>query len=99
MKGRVPVRIRSLVLLVLLVTAAHSQAQNDPLPSWNDGKAKQAILTFVGATTDPASPNFVPPVDRIATFDQDGTLWVEQPIYTQAMYILDRVHAVVAKKP
>ena len=70
-----------------------------PLPSWNDGPAKQAILDFVHATTDPASPTFVPPQDRIATFDQDGTLWVEHPIYTQVMYCLDRVPAVVEKKP
>ena len=70
-----------------------------PLPSWNDGPAKQAILDFVHATTDPASPTLVPPQDRIATFDQDGTLWVEHPIYTQVMYCLDRVPAVVEKKP
>ena len=70
-----------------------------PLPSWNDGPAKQAILDFVRATTDRASPKFVPPEDRIATFDQDGTLWVEQPIYTQVVYCLDRVPAVVAQKP
>jgi phosphoglycolate phosphatase-like HAD superfamily hydrolase len=70
-----------------------------PLPSWNDGPAKQAILDFVHATTDPASPTLVPPQDRIATFDQDGTLWVEHPLYTQVMYCLDRVPAVVEKKP
>jgi phosphoglycolate phosphatase-like HAD superfamily hydrolase len=70
-----------------------------PLPSWNEGPAKQAILDFVRATTDRASAKFVPPEDRIATFDQDGTLWVEQPIYTQVVYCLDRVPAVVAQKP
>ena len=67
----------------------------DPLPSWNDGPAKQAIVDFVRVTTDPASPKFVPPEERIATFDQDGTLWVEHPIYTQVIYCLDRVPAVV----
>jgi phosphoglycolate phosphatase-like HAD superfamily hydrolase len=71
----------------------------DPLPSWNDGPAKQAILTFVKTTTDPASPKFVPPEARIATFDQDGTLWVEHPLYTQVVYCLERVPAVVAQKP
>ena len=69
------------------------------LPSWNDGSAKQAIIDFVHATTDQASPKFVPPEDRIATFDQDGTLWVEHPMYTQVVYCLERVPAVVAQKP
>ncbi len=63
------------------VTAAGpASAQSDPLPSWNDGPAKQEIVKFVDATTDAASPNFVPLGERIATFDQDGTLWVEHPI-------------------
>ena len=70
-----------------------------PLPSWNDGAAKQAIVDFVRATTDQGSPKFVPPEDRVATFDQDGTLWVEHPIYSQVVYCLDRVPAVVEQKP
>jgi len=69
------------------------------LASWQDGAARQAIVDFVRATTDRASANYVPPEERIATFDQDGTLWVEHPIYTQVIYCLDRVPAVVAKKP
>jgi phosphoglycolate phosphatase-like HAD superfamily hydrolase len=83
---------------VLISTPAAAQS-GAPLPSWNEGPAKQAILDFVRATTDRASAKFVPPEDRIATFDQDGTLWVEQPIYTQVVYCLDRVPAVVAQKP
>ena len=83
---------------LLLGTAAQAQAQ-DPLPSWNDGSAKQAILDFVQATTDKASPKFVPPEARIATFDQDGTLWVSHPMYTQVVYCLERVPAVVKAKP
>jgi phosphoglycolate phosphatase-like HAD superfamily hydrolase len=75
------------------------EAEADPLPSWNDGPAKKAILAFVRETTDKASPKFVPPAQRVATFDQDGTLWVEQPMYTQVVYCLDRVPAVVAEKP
>ena len=71
----------------------------DPLPSWNDGAAKEAILRFVRATTDQPTPNFLPPDARIATFDQDGTLWVEHPIYTQVVYCLDRIPAVVTQKP
>jgi len=74
-------------------------AQDAPLPSWNDGPARQAILDFVRATTDRASPNFVPPEQRIATFDQDGTLWVEQPMYSQVLYCFDRVPAVVKTRP
>ena len=74
-------------------------AQTDPLPSWNDGRAKQAIVEFVHTTTDQASARFVPPEARIATFDQDGTLWVEHPMYTQVVYCLDRVPAVVKEKP
>jgi hypothetical protein len=65
----------------------------------DDGPAKQAIVEFVHATTDQASPKFVPPEERIAAFDQDGTLWVEHPMYTQVVYCLDRVPAVVKEKP
>jgi phosphoglycolate phosphatase-like HAD superfamily hydrolase len=83
-----------------LVPLAIVQAQpQDPLPSWNDGPAKQAILEFVRSTTDQASPKFVPREDRIATLDQDGTLWVEHPMYTQLIYCLEQVPEVVAKRP
>ena len=67
----------------LVCAHAHAQAQTDPLPSWNDGAAKQAIVDFVQKTTTEGSADFVPPAERIATFDQDGTLWVEHPMYTQ----------------
>jgi len=79
-------------------SAVHAQVV-DPLPSWNDGATKQAILDFVQATTDRQSPDFVPPGQRIATFDQDGTLWVEQPMYSQVIYCLDRVPDLVKEKP
>jgi phosphoserine phosphatase len=88
-----------LTLVALLAIGAQAIAQTDPLPSWNDGPAKQAILAFVRATTDQSSPTFVPPEARIATFDQDGTLWVEHPMYSQVMYCLERVPAVVKAKP
>jgi phosphoglycolate phosphatase-like HAD superfamily hydrolase len=87
----------SAVVLVCLA-ASHALAQADPLPSWNDGAAKKAIVAFVQSTTTPG-PKFVAPEARVATFDQDGTLWVEHPMYTQVMYSLERVPAVVAKKP
>jgi len=79
---------------VLLTVHAYANAESDALPSWNDGPAKQAILEFVRVTTDPASPSYVAPGHRIATFDQDGTLWVEHPMYTQVMFALDRVVAL-----
>src|SRR5206468_7088671 len=68
-------------------------------PSWNAGRAKNALVDFVQMSIDPENPMFVPQEERIATFDQDGTLWVEHPIYTQLAYALDRVPAVVAKQP
>src|SRR5262249_10403107 len=85
-------------LTVLLVTSG-AGAQSDPLPSWNDGPARQAIVAFVKETTTQGSPTFVPPAERIATFDQDGTLWVEKPMYTQVLYCLDRVPVLVKEKP
>jgi phosphoglycolate phosphatase-like HAD superfamily hydrolase len=88
-----------LVAAIGLPPATQALAQADPLASWNDGPAKQAIVEFVHATTDQASAKFVPPEQRIATFDQDGTLWVEHPVYTQVVYCLDRVPAVVKAKP
>jgi hypothetical protein len=83
----------------LLALGGPAHAQTAPLPSWNEGPARQAIIEFVKATTDQASPKFVPPAERIATFDQDGTLWVEHPMYSQVMYCLERVGAVVKAKP
>jgi phosphoglycolate phosphatase-like HAD superfamily hydrolase len=87
------------VFLVLCLGSPNVEAAGDPLPSWNGGAAKAAILEFVRATTDPSSPKYVPPEARVATFDQDGTLWVEHPMYTQMIFCLERVPAVVAKKP
>ena len=79
--------------------SAQTTTSSGALPSWNEGPAKQAILDFVRDTTDRASPKFVPPEERIATFDQDGTLWVEHPIYSQMVYCLDRVPVLAAQKP
>jgi phosphoglycolate phosphatase-like HAD superfamily hydrolase len=82
-----------------LSLAGRANAEDDPLPSWNAGPAKDAIVKFVHATTDSAGPDFVPLAERIATFDQDGTLWVEHPIYTQLVYCFDRVPGLVKAKP
>ncbi len=78
---------------------ADAQTDADPLPSWNDGPAKKAIVDFVRAATDPANPQFVRDEDRIATFDQDGTLWVEHPVYAQVVFALDRVAALAPEHP
>jgi len=90
---------RVLVLAASLLLVAQAAAQTDPLPSWNDGPAKKAIVEFVQSTTTNSNPKFVPPAERVATFDQDGTLWVEHPMYSQVMYCLDRVPALVEAKP
>jgi phosphoglycolate phosphatase-like HAD superfamily hydrolase len=100
MKAHVRLFFALLLAVVAGVTlGTRALAQTDPLPSWNDGPAKQAIVAFVRKTTDKTSPDFVPLATRIATFDQDGTLWVEHPVYTQVVYCLDRVPAVVKEKP
>jgi phosphoglycolate phosphatase-like HAD superfamily hydrolase len=96
-----PESIRGTLTMLAIVIAGHitiARAQ-DPLPSWNDGAAKQAIVNFVKTTTDSGSTNFVPPEERITTFDQDGTLWVEHPVYSQLMYCFARVGALAKEKP
>jgi phosphoglycolate phosphatase-like HAD superfamily hydrolase len=85
--------------LILGAGCATAQPSANPLPSWNDGPAKQAIVDFVKTTTTKGSAQFVPPAERIATFDQDGTLWVEHPMYSQVMYCLERVPVLAAEKP
>jgi phosphoserine phosphatase len=75
------------------------QTQSDPLPSWNDGPSKAAVLAFVRDTTDKSSPKYVEPTDRIATFDQDGTLWTEHPLYGQAQFALTRLAETAPKHP
>lgn len=87
---------RLCMVLFGLATIAYAQ---DPLPSWNDGPARQALVQFVKVTTDSSSPDFVSPEKRIATFDQDGTLWVEQPAYGQMMFALDRLGKLAATHP
>jgi phosphoglycolate phosphatase-like HAD superfamily hydrolase len=90
--------VLTLVFASICSDLAIAQAA-DALPSWNDGKAKQSILAFVEKVTTPASPDFVPPAERIATFDNDGTLWTEHPMYTQLAFALDRIKALAPKHP
>ena len=82
-----------LALLPVLASAV------DFLPSWNEGASKQRIVAFVQAVTDLAGPQYVPPGDRIAVFDNDGTLWSEQPMYFQIAFVLDRIRALAPQHP
>jgi phosphoglycolate phosphatase-like HAD superfamily hydrolase len=86
-------------LVVVLLECVLAIAQADPLPSWNDTAPKKAIVAFVERATKEGGPDFVPVSERIATFDNDGTLWVEQPIYTQIVFALDRVKALAPQHP
>ncbi len=91
----------ALVLALAFSLAVDNQAlaQTDPLPSWNDGPTRQAIVEFVQKETDKSSPDFVPPAERIATFDNDGTLWPSHPMYTQLAFALDRIKALAPQHP
>jgi phosphoglycolate phosphatase-like HAD superfamily hydrolase len=100
MPSRLRIALASaLALAVGLVVGPRALAQADPLPSWNDGAAKKAIVSFVKATTDASSPDFVPLDERITAFDNDGTLWTEHPMYTQLAFALDRVKALAPQHP
>ena len=94
---------RRMVVFVLLLIAigvsANSAEAGDPLPSWNEGTAKRSIIDFVNRVTKPDSPDFVAPEQRIATFDNDGTLWGEQPMYYQLFFAIDRVKALAPMHP
>jgi hypothetical protein len=90
--------IGTFIVLAGLAVASTAYAA-DPLPSWNDGAAKKSILQFVAQVTQKGSAAFVPPAERIAVFDNDGTLWAEQPIYFQFMFMLDRVKALAPQHP
>jgi phosphoserine phosphatase len=95
---RVQTVLAAILTCVLAFTAISAQSA-DPLPSWNDGKAKESIITFVDKVTRPDSPDFVPVPERIATFDNDGTLWSEQPLPVQLYFALDRVKVLSAQHP
>jgi len=107
LENRRPI-IRSLATALALLALAYlglafgapASAQTfDSLPSWNNGKAKRSITAFVAQVTEQGSPDFVPPAERIAVFDNDGTLWAEQPMYFQVLFALDRVKALAPQHP
>jgi phosphoglycolate phosphatase-like HAD superfamily hydrolase len=89
---------RKLALLALFLLLGQASAQT-PLPSWNDGPSRQAIVAFVDAVTKDGGPDYVAPADRIAVFDNDGTLWSEQPLYFQMVFALDEVKALAPQHP
>ena len=86
-------------LLIIAATSGICQAQTDPLPSWNDGETKAAIIEFVEAVSTEGSPDFVPIPERVATFDNDGTLWSEQPAYFQLFYAMDQIRDIADQHP
>ena len=88
-----------LVVFLFLLGSVQAYAQTDPLLSWNDGKAKQSIVDFVKRVSAKGGKDFVPPAERIAAFDNDGTLWAEQPLYFQLVFALDRVKALAPQHP
>ena len=87
------------LLTAVMISLIGTQAQSDPLPSWNDSASKKAIVYFVEQVTTKSSPRFVPAPERIATFDNDGTLWAEQPMYFQLFFAMDRVKAIAPLHP
>ncbi len=98
MPKRVPGTLLTFCFALVLGSLATVQGA-DPLPSWNAGKAKQSIIDFVAQVAMQGSPDFVPPAERIATFDNDGTLWSEQPMYFQLLFAIDRVKALAPQHP
>jgi hypothetical protein len=86
-------------LTALLAAPPNADAPEPNLPSWNEGASKQAIMEFVGKATHQGGPDYVPAAERIATFDNDGTLWAEQPLQTQLVFALDRVKALSPQHP
>ena len=94
-------RYRFLLITFVAISAFCSSVTNaaDPLASWNEGPAKKSILEFVAAVTDENGRDYVAPAERIATFDNDGTLWVESPMYTQALFAFDRVKELAPQHP
>jgi hypothetical protein len=102
---KIPKMIAAMLALTFLLACnpsgngSQSVASTDPLPSWNDGDSKKQIIDFVSRVTDPASPDFVSEAERIATFDNDGTLWAEQPLYFQLFFAIDRVKELAPEHP
>ena len=93
------VSLLAVATVLVLVAAGASPSGAEPLSSWTDGAAKQRIVAFVEAVTRESGPSYVAPEDRVAVFDNDGTLWVEKPTYTQVYFLLDRLQALAPEHP
>ena len=98
MRIRKTIRVQ-FILLLFTFSSCSVSTESDPLPSWNEGETKSSIIDFVSSVTDRSSNNFVPIPERIAVFDNDGTLWCEQPIYFQVQFVLDRVKEMAKDNP
>jgi hypothetical protein len=99
MKNNRKQNLIAIALLAAVVSTTNIGHTAGPLPSWNDGPAKQSIITFVEKVTKAGSPDFVPVPERIAVFDNDGTLWAEQPMYFQVFFVFDRIKALGPQHP
>lgn len=90
---------RTLAMLAITLASLSTTQAQDPLPSWNEGATKSSITAFVTKVTEAGSPDFIPPAERIATFDNDGTLWCEQPLYFQLLFAINRVGVLAPQHP
>ena len=99
MKNKIERVLQYGIFTILAFSISSVANATDPLPSWNDGGAKEAILEFVTSVTDKSSKDYVEPDKRIATFDNDGTLWVEYPMYTQMLFAFDRIEKLAPQHP
>jgi hypothetical protein len=97
--GALSLLTAAVALLFVAPSARSVETKQDPLPSWNDGQAKQSIVAFVAKVTKEGSPDFVPVAQRIATFDNDGTLWCEKPLYVQLVFMRDRLRTLAPQHP
>ena len=94
MKSNLMQRLVAVMIACAVAFTTSVVRGQDPLPSWSDGPAKKSIFDFVARVKNEGGPDFVPVAERIATFDNDGTLWAEQPMYFQMLFALDRVKAL-----
>ena len=99
MKTRMKMTPIMLAVFLYLALPMKLQANSDPLPSWNDGPSKQTIVAFVTAVTEKGGTDYVPPAERIAVFDNDGTLWSEKPVYFQLLFAIDRIKTLSPQHP
>src|SRR5215471_5887444 len=91
--------LKKIILIVIFLVPLFSWSQTDPLPSWNEGDLKKGLIDFVSNSAKEGSTGFIPVNDRIAVFDNDGTLWAEQPLYFQFFYSFDRIRQMAPQHP